>query len=119
MPCSARARAAGYTRAQAMEGERVHLTADEVHERARNALPEVSLATVYDTLNELVSMGEVGQVDGPGPTRYDTNGHRPHHHLVCLGCGELRDVYPPQEHEVAVPRGQRQGHRIVRSEILF
>ena len=33
-------------------------------------LPEVSLATVYNAVNELVSMGEVQQVDaGGGPTR--------------------------------------------------
>ena len=49
--------------AEAMGGDHVHLTAEEVLERARGRLPEVSLATVYNTLNELVSMGEVQQVD--------------------------------------------------------
>src|SRR6266536_4288216 len=65
--------------AQALEGDHVHLTADEVLGIARGRLPEVSLATVYKTLNELVAMGEVQQVDaGPGPTRYDPNVERPH-----------------------------------------
>ena len=52
---------------------------------------QVSLATVYNTLNELVSMGEVQQVEaGVGPTRYDPNTKDGHHYLVCLKCGDLR-----------------------------
>ena len=80
--------------AEALEGEHVHLTADEVHRRARLRLPEVSLATVYNTLNELVAMGEIAEVrHAPGPSRYDPNaGNTPHHHLLCTTCGSLFDV---------------------------
>lgn len=80
--------------AEALEGEHVHLTADEVHRRARLVLPEVSLATVYNTLNELVAMGEIAEVrHAPGPSRYDPNaGSMPHHHLLCTTCGSLFDV---------------------------
>lgn len=106
--------------AQALEGDHVHHTAEEVLGIARDRLPEVSLATVYNTLNELVAMGEVQQVDaGPGPTRYDPNVERPHHHLVCLKCGELRDVYPVGDDGVALPRSQRFGYRLVSHEVLF
>jgi len=82
--------------AEALEGEHVHMTVDEVHRRARAALPEISLATVYNTLNELVAMGEVAEVrHAPGPTRYDPNGGTmPHHHLLCTTCGALFDVDP-------------------------
>jgi Fe2+ or Zn2+ uptake regulation protein len=82
--------------AEALEGEHVHLTADEVHRRARRVLPEVSLATVYNTLNELVAMGELTEVrHAPGPSRYDPNGGGvPHHHLLCTTCGSLFDVDP-------------------------
>ena len=34
--------------AEAMTGDHVHLAADEVLDRARATLPEVSLATVYN-----------------------------------------------------------------------
>src|SRR5215470_17736285 len=96
--------------AQALEGDHVHLTAEEVLGIARSRLPEVSLATVYNTLNELVAMGEVQQVDaGPGPTRYDPNVAQPHHHLVCLTCGELRDVRPADGDGIELPRSQRFG----------
>jgi len=106
--------------AQALEGEHVHLTAEEVLGIARGRLPEVSLATVYNTLNEMVAMGEVQQVDaGPGPTRYDPNVQLPHHHLVCLRCGELRDVYPGGEESLDLPQSQRFSYQVVSREVLF
>jgi Fur family transcriptional regulator, stress-responsive regulator len=106
--------------AETMRGDHVHLTAEEVLERSRERLPEVSLATVYNTLNELVSMGEVQQVDaGDGPTRYDPNTQDGHHHLVCLKCGNLRDVHPQGLDALELPRSQRFGYRIVNREVLF
>jgi Fur family ferric uptake transcriptional regulator len=106
--------------AEVMAGDNVHLTAEEVFVRARERLPEVSLATVYNTLNELVSMGEVQQVDaGAGPTRYDPNTGDGHHHLVCLSCGDLRDVHPHGLDALELPRSQRFGYRIVNQEVLF
>ncbi len=106
--------------AEVMGGDHVHLTAEEVLERARQRLPEVSLATVYNTLNELVSMGEVQPVDaGGGPTRYDPNTKDGHHHLVCLVCGDLRDVHPEGLEALELPRSEHFGFRVVNREVLF
>jgi Fe2+ or Zn2+ uptake regulation protein len=70
--------------AEVLGGDHVHLTVEEVLARTRERLPEVSLATVYNALNQLVSMGEVQQVDaGGGPTRCNPNTQYGHHHLVC------------------------------------
>lgn len=79
--------------AQVLAGDHVHLTAEEVHDLARSRLPEVSRATVYNTLNELVAMGELLVVDvADGPKRYDPNVGEDHDHLVCEGCRTIRDV---------------------------
>jgi Fe2+ or Zn2+ uptake regulation protein len=84
--------------AEALSGSHVHLSAEEVHERARRALPEISLATVYNTLHELVALGEVDEHGFDGRTRrYDPNVGQVHHHLVCEGCGAIRDVEPGAE----------------------
>ena len=84
--------------AQALAGSNVHLTADEVLERAREVVPETSRATVYNTLNELVEMGELGEVAPDGRSkRYDPNVVNPHHHLLCEQCGKLQDI-----HELAI-----------------
>ena len=80
--------------AEAFGGTDVHLTAADVYERARQALPELGLATVYNTLNELVAAGLlVENRHLPGPARYDP-GPQPHHHLVCRRCHRLVDVDP-------------------------
>ena len=105
--------------AEALEGEHVHLTAEEVHRRARRILPEVSLATVYNTLNELVAMGEIAEVrHAPGPLRYDPNaGTTPHHHLLCTSCGALFDVEAAAIDAPAVVGAS--GFRVDAVDVLF
>ena len=106
--------------AEALAGEHVHLTAEEVHERAREVLPEVSLATVYKTLGELVAMGEVLELRiGTGPARYDPNARTPHHHLACTGCGSLLDVSPSGVDGLRLTPSQRHGHVIDDVDITF
>jgi Fe2+ or Zn2+ uptake regulation protein len=106
--------------AEVLAGDHLHLTADEVHERARARLPEVSLATVYNTLGELVEMGEVLELRiGDGPARYDPNAHARHHHLVCTGCGALLDIHPAGVDQLKLPRSQNHGYVIDDIDITF
>lgn len=106
--------------AEALAGEHVHLTADEVHERAQTVVPEVSLATVYNTLGELVAMGEVLELRlGTGPSRYDPNTGTAHHHLACTACGSLLDVHPSGLDELRLPPSQRHGYVIDEVDITF
>lgn len=96
--------------AEAMAGDHVHLAADEVYDRARAALPEVSLATVYNTLNELVELGEVAELThADGRKRYDPNVAERHHHLVCTECGRMLDVAADEPRLAA---GQRHGFEV-------
>jgi Fe2+ or Zn2+ uptake regulation protein len=106
--------------AEVLDGEHVHLTAEAVHGRAQERLPEISLATVYNTLNELVAMGEVLEVPGAGGAkRYDPNAHLPHHHLVCTNCGELWDVLRQSGSPIELGDGDRRGFRVTGVEIVF
>src|SRR5512138_3189248 len=96
--------------AEVLDGEHVHLTADEVHARAVVRLPEISRATVYNTLGELVSLGEILEVSTDGRAkRYDPNAHQAHQHLVCSGCGTVRDVRPEGDPIAALPSTERFG----------
>lgn len=65
-----------------------HLTAPEVYRRARESGLEVSLSTVYRTLNQLQAHGDVTAVSGDHGRRYEAreDGHD-HDHLICLKCG--------------------------------
>lgn len=103
-----------------LHGEHVHLTAEAVLGRAQERLPEISLATVYNTLNEMVSMGEVLEVSpGGGPKRYDPNVGSRHHHLVCTECGELLDVRPDGADQLRLPARDRHGYQLVDVDIVF
>jgi Fur family ferric uptake transcriptional regulator len=106
--------------AEVLAGDHVHFTAEDVHERARVAVPEISLATVYNTLGELVAMGEVLEVRAArGPVRYDPNVHTAHHHLVCTGCGKLLDVSPSGVEAVSLVGDQAHGFVIDDVDVTF
>ena len=104
----------------ALEGEHVHLSADQVHAAARRAVPEVSLATVYNTLNELIGMGEISEIRlSDGTTRYDPKIGPDHHHLVCEECGLTFDVEPTGVGGLALPPAQRFGMTVETVEVVF
>jgi len=104
--------------AQALAGEHVHLTAEQIYENARAIVPEISRATVYNTLRELAGMKEVVEVtSGGSPTRYDPNVERAHHHLTCLGCGELLDVYTSGEERLHLQDAH--GYAVLGASITF
>lgn len=106
--------------AEVLDGDHVHLTADEVHARAARRLPEISRATVYNTLGELVALGEVVEVTTDGRARrYDPNAHRPHQHLVCSGCGTIRDVRTSGDPLADLPEAQRFGFTVSEAEVTF
>lgn len=103
-----------------LHGEHVHLSAEQVLAGARRVLPEVSLATVYNTLNELVAMGEISEIRlSDGTTRYDPKVGPDHHHLVCEGCGLTFDVEPRGVDSLSLPRVQRYGMTVDRVEVVF
>ncbi|WP_432093351.1 Fur family transcriptional regulator [Streptomyces sp. bgisy100] len=106
--------------AEVLDGDHVHLTADEVHARAARRLPEISRATVYNALGELVSLGEVAEVSTDGRAkRYDPNAHHPHQHLVCSGCGTIRDVHPTGSPLAELPEQERFGFTVSDVDIVY
>lgn len=105
--------------AEALTGENIHLTADDVHERAARTLPDLSRATVYNTLNELVAMGEIAEVVPDGrSSRYDPNVVHPHHHLHCTACGRLEDVEIADIHRL-VPDAEASGFAVAAVDVVF
>jgi Fur family transcriptional regulator, stress-responsive regulator len=99
--------------------DHVHLTAEEVHALARKRLPEISRATVYNTLNELAAMGELLEVlVVDGPKRYDPNIGDEHDHLVCDSCHTIRDVRRSRTPSM-IPEAVRAGYVVTNVEITY
>ncbi|NBS49808.1 MAG: transcriptional repressor, partial [Verrucomicrobia bacterium] len=76
--------------------QRDHPTADEVYARTKSRMPTISMATVYNCLETLVSSGLVKQVNiEREPTRYCPN-LAPHAHFHCRDTGRVYDVPVPE-----------------------
>ncbi|MFD6076426.1 Fur family transcriptional regulator [Streptomyces hydrogenans] len=106
--------------AEVLDGEHVHLTADEVHARAVERLPEIARATVYNTLGELVALGEVVELSTDGRAkRYDPNARHPHQHLVCTECGIIRDVRPTGDPLSVLPDSERYGFTVSKVDVTY
>ncbi len=75
-----------------LEDDTSHPTAEQLHARALARMPTLSLRTVYQTLRELVEVGELAALDvGTGATRFDPR-VATHQHVVCRDCGAVRDI---------------------------
>jgi Fe2+ or Zn2+ uptake regulation protein len=69
-----------------------HPTADDVFTNVRSEIPDISLATVYKSLETLVGCGLAAKLTyGDGSARYDGRTD-PHPHARCLDCGAVLDV---------------------------
>lgn len=73
-------------------GTEAHPTADDVFTSVRQEIPDISLATVYKSLETLVGCGlAIKLTYGDGSARYDGRTDQ-HHHARCLVCGRVMDV---------------------------
>ena len=81
---------------ETLTAARRHLSAKEVYSRVVERDPSIGSATVYRTLDLLVSMGLVKKNDfGEGFFRYElelAGTNESHAHLVCENCGRTLDV---------------------------
>ena len=101
-----------------LEGNESHPTVESLYEAARREMPTISLKTVYQTVHDLEGMREIELLDvGTGSVRVDPN-IAPHHHLVCEGCGMIRDV-PLELPALDVPAAFRQGFEVGAVEVVF
>jgi len=77
--------------------KRDHPTADEIFARVKNEMPTISLATVYNCLETLVTCGLIRQVNlERAPTRYCPNLHE-HAHFHDESSGQVHDVELPED----------------------
>ncbi|MGH9138889.1 MAG: Fur family transcriptional regulator [Acidimicrobiales bacterium] len=94
-----------------------HPTVQAVYQAARQAMPAVSLRTVYQVLHDLEALDEVHLVHLAGAVRVDTN-LAPHHHLLCDSCGQVTDVELDVD-RLEVPLAERVGFEVRAADVLF
>jgi Fur family peroxide stress response transcriptional regulator len=71
---------------------RDHPTAQRIYDEVKKVHPTVSLATVYKTIQVLEELDLIQELNFPqSQARFDSY-MRPHINLVCLRCGNIRDL---------------------------
>lgn len=95
--------------------KRDHPTATEVFIRAKQQMPTISLATVYNCLETLVDCGLAIQVNVEREaTRYCANLEE-HGHFICDNCAKVYDV-PLTPRKAIAPL---KGFTVTRSEVTL
>ncbi len=95
-----------------------HVGAEELLAAVSERLPNVSLPTVYASLEALEEAGLVRRVAaGRGRALYDS---RPvdHHHLVCRRCGAVEDLDANVSLEGAVSSARGRGFAVDGAEVV-
>ncbi len=100
-----------------LNGDETHPCADTLYTIAAGEMPGISLRTVYQTLNDLVAMGELQMLDlGTGSARFDPKVDD-HHHVVCTQCCAARDVYVTMSTELSPDDSL--GFSIHKTQVVF
>ena len=94
-----------------------HLTAEMLYEEATHAKVPVSLATVYNTLNQLTEAGLLRQVSVDGTKTYFDTNTSAHHHFYMESSHELVDI--PDQHLMLQKMPQvPEGYEIARVDMV-
>lgn len=94
-----------------------HVTAEQLHAEAGKANIRVSLATIYNTLNQFTHVGLLREVVvDPGRSYFDTNTDD-HHHFFHEDTAQLQDI-PSDAISVAHVPEPPEGTSVERVDII-
>ena len=102
-----------------LDGNTSHPTADNIYRDVKQTYPTLSFATVYNTLQTLREHGEVMEVTiDPIRKHYDPN-TSPHHHVICISCNDLWDVFVDYSDVLKLPSNVAKGMKTVGVHVDF
>lgn len=93
-----------------------HVTAEMLHGEARKVGQTMSLATVYNALNQFTAAGLLRTLSLDGTTIFDTN-LSPHPHMLDVARGMLVDLAPDAV-GVDVTSGLPPGYEVERIDLI-
>lgn len=93
-----------------------HLSAEEIHQSLAKQGEKISFSTIYRALHMLVSLGLLQEVElAEGRKLYELNTpfSKPHHHLLCVHCGDFKEFANEQITEVSTQQALQRGFSLV------
>ncbi|WP_405373222.1 MULTISPECIES: Fur family transcriptional regulator [unclassified Microbacterium] len=99
---------------------RPHASADAVFAEVSPALPRASRQSVYNALGDFVDAGLVRRIEPAGqPMLFELRVDDNHHHLICTGCGAVKDVDCAVGSAPCLHPSDAQGFRIASAEVTY
>jgi Fur family transcriptional regulator, peroxide stress response regulator len=97
-----------------------HPTAQMIYERLRLEFPSLSLATVYNTLETLVTLGVINALGSAGDDamHYDAD-TSPHVNLACTSCHRVIDLSSEHVNDLADEVVAKSGYQLLGARVLY
>lgn len=98
-----------------------HPSAQMIYEQLRHQYESLSLATVYNTLEELSQLGAIhvlGEVGASDAVRYDAD-TQPHVNLACVNCRRIIDIPSQHVHELEEEVQRNSGYSVLGARVLY
>ncbi len=96
-----------------------HPSADVIYRKVRKIFPNISFDTVYRTLLTYAQIGLVSVVEGYGdPKRFDPFLDK-HHHLRCIKCNAIIDIYSKYYDQIRVPDEVSQQFTVLNHKVVM
>jgi Fur family ferric uptake transcriptional regulator len=97
-----------------------HITADAVAEAVRAEIGAISLQSVYDALNVLVTGKLLRRIQPAGSAaRFEDRVGDNHHHLICRVCGRVVDVDCAAGAAPCLTAADDNGYEIEEAEVAY
>lgn len=101
------------TIARVLEEAEDHPDVEELHARAVQVDPRISIATVYRTVKLFEESGILDKHDfGDGRARYETADREHHDHLIDVATGEVIEFVDPEIEALQERIAERLGYRL-------
>ncbi|MGQ0794352.1 MAG: Fur family transcriptional regulator [Deltaproteobacteria bacterium] len=102
-----------------LAGTTEHPSAEVVHKKITGYYPNISLTTIYRTLETFERLGLISVVNTLyNAARYDAN-LEPHHHLVCVNCKKVEDFYDDSLMNLDVKNKTLGNYRVIGYSVLL
>jgi Fe2+ or Zn2+ uptake regulation protein len=102
----------------AVKTDKTHPTADQIYDKVRKRLPNISLGTVYRNLQKLVA-DEKLQIVMLGRSQHFDPLVGPHQHFICEVCDRVFDVVIEGENELKPAKLPHEGFKVTSHQLAF
>ncbi len=102
----------------AVKNDKSHPTADQIYEKVRKRLPNISLGTVYRNLQKLVAVAKL-QIVMLGRSQHFDPLVGPHQHFICEVCERVFDVIVESENELKPAKLPHEGFKVTSHQLAF